>query len=513
MLSYLDTTLVRVPESGRVDVAGDEAPRFGFVQREHVSATMEDEAADFAAASGDWFFVPSRRRLTLYNPGPAPADVLLVRFRASEAVPAWPANEGGSRTFRLPRSRAPAEAFAASAGAGRFEALPLETRLERQAHLHAVAAACVAAARAAALSAEDPLHRHVEEARRAIRDRFDEHLDMEELARLSGASPSRFYQAFREHTGFSPHKLLTAVRLNASLARLSNAPASIMAVAHSVGYADELYFSRLFKKHMGVSPSEYASRANRRIANLCPVFEGDLAALGIASAFAPPRGWEARAEELLPNLRAAKPDIIFTHPVPDDIQAELEMIAPVERIVWKGPEAPSWKERLVRIASSLELPGVAERWLSLFETKASNARTHVNEKLGGAPFLLVGAYAGGFRVFGPQRKKMSDLFYSELGFAPPPEALGLGFLDTERIEDVAALPCDNVLFLLPDSLPVSFGFRLAAEWRERKSGRTACLLIRHSDPSLYNAAFYESLLDQTVNQLLRGDVLKSPYEK
>ena len=511
MLSYIDTSIVAVAAGGRVDVDADETPAFAYVQRERVSATMEDEAADFAAAPGDWFYVPADRRLTLYNPGAAQAEIALVRFRAAEAVPAWPAN-GASRTFRLARSRAPAEAFAA-AGAARFESLPLETRLTLLAHLHAVAAACVAGARAAAPSAEDPLHRHVEEARSAIHQRFDEPLDMEELARLSGASPSRFYQAFREHTGFSPHKLLTAVRLNASLARLSNSPASIMDVAHSVGYADELYFSRLFKKHMGVSPSEYTSRANRRIANLCPVFNGDLAALGITPAFAPLRGWEERAQELLPRLAAAEPEIIFTHPLPEPIHTELTRIAPVVSIDWKGRGGPTWKERLRLIAGALELPGVAERWLSMFDAKAANARIHVAAKLGGSPFLIVGVHAGGFRVFGRRRKKMNDLFYEELGFAPPPEALRIGFLDAERLEDVAALPCDNAVFLLPDTLPVAHGYRLAAEWRERKTGRTATLLLRHADPSLYNATFYEGLLDQTVNQLLRGDILKSPYEK
>jgi len=510
LLTYIDTTIVRVAGGARTDVAGEEALRFGYVQRERVSATMEDEAADFPAAAGDWFFVPAFRTLALHNPGPAPAEILLIRFRSAEEVPPRP-NRAAPRTFRLPRSRALADAFAA-AGAARFESLALETRLELQSHLHAVAAASVAAVRAAS-GAEDPLYRHVEEARRAIVERYDESLDMEELARLSGASPSRFYQAFREHTGFSPHKWLTAVRLNASLARLSNAPASIMEVAHSIGYADELYFSRLFKKHMAVSPSEYVARTNRRIANLCPVFRGDFAALGITPAFAPPRGWTDRPEELLPRLRAAKPDIIFTHPVPDELYDALRRIAPVEMIVWKGPGALSWKERLRHIAETLELAGVAERWLSLFETKAANARAHVRKALGGAPFLLVGAYAGGFRVFGNRRKKMSDLFYAELGFAPPPEALGIGFLDAERLEDIAALPCDNILLLLPDSLPESYGYRLAIRWRELKSGPTACLLLRHSDPSLYNAAFYESLLDQTVNQLLRGDILKSPSEK
>jgi len=510
LLTYIDTKIVRIAGGARADVAGEEALRFGYVQRERVSATMEDEAADFPAAAGDWFFVPAFRTLVLHNPGPAPAEVLLIRFRSAEEVPPWP-DRAAPRTFRLPRSQIYADAFAA-AGPLRFESLRLAARLELQSHLHAVAAASVAAVQAA-LGADDSLQRHVEDARRTMLERYDEPLDMEELARLSGVSPSRFYQAFREHTGFSPHKWLTAARLNASLARLSNAPASIMEVAHSVGYADELYFSRLFKKHMAVSPSEYVVRANRRIANLCTVFLGDFAALGITPAFAPPRGWMERPEEMLLRLRNAEPDMIFTQPVPDELHAELRRIAPVEMIVWKGPGAISWKERLRRIAGALELPGVAERWLSLFEAKAANARGHVRKALEGAPFLLVGVHAGGFRVFGNRRKKMSDLFYAELGFAPPPAALGIGFLDAERFEEIAALPCDNILLLLPDTMPESYGYRLASRWRELKSGPTACLLLRHSDPSLYNASFYENLLDQTVNQLLRGDILKSPSEK
>lgn len=269
------------------------------------------------------------------------------------------------RTYscRLPHSRMWAEAFAAAVDTP-YESLPDVTRLTLQSHLYALTAAWLLRSKENETDGAKALRRLMERTYRLIGNRFNEPLNLEEMARESGVAASRFYQAFKEYTGFTPHKWITATRLNASLSLLSNSPASIMDVAHSVGYADELYFSRVFKKYMGLSPTEYVARANRRIANLCPVFEGDFKALGMTPAFSPPRGWTERWQELMPRLRDAQPDIIiFTQPVSEEILLELQHIAPVEMIIWKNSNL-SWRDRLHRIGQLLELSGVADHWLT-----------------------------------------------------------------------------------------------------------------------------------------------------
>lgn len=454
------------------------------------------------ARNGEWFLLPPGCRFTATNDRTLPVELALVRFRASEAPIAQ-----GERllTLRQPRARERADAFLAAPAAAD---MPTAVYYRLQASLHATMAEFAEAVAApevgdgGKVGGEEELLRKIERVRRQLVEQFDKHVDADELARQTGLSSSRFYRAFRQHTGFPPHKYVMERRLSASLALLANAPASIMEAAHAVGYGDELYFSRLFKKHMGLTPSEFAARANKRIANLCPVFEGDLAALGIAPALSLPRGWSDEPERHLRRIEETRPELILTYPVPEDVYRALAAIAPTHMLKWKGWP---WKERLLYIAEALDIPTVARRWLRRFEEKASNARRLIAEKFQGEPFVVISVYGGGwYRLYGLQRKKMKDLFYDELGFAAPETVREIGFLDTERLADAADLDCDNVVFLVPDSLPEEVDLQLERMWRaerKRAASQPACLVVRHTDPLLYSAAFHEALIDQTVHRL------------
>ncbi|GBG05805.1 hypothetical protein PAT3040_00290 [Paenibacillus agaridevorans] len=499
LLSFLQSESFILKEGERVDIDCGRTSAFGFVLRESVHCLAENEAALFEAAADEWFYVPHLSGFSVRNREVGTAEVLIIRFEESGALAL-----GEQRTYscRLPHSRMWAEAFAAAVDIP-FESLPDVTRLTLQSHLYALTAAWLLRSKENEADGAKALLRLMERTYRLIGNRFNEPLNLEEMARESGVAASRFYQAFKEYTGFTPHKWITATRLNASLSLLSNSPASIMDVAHSVGYADELYFSRVFKKHMGLSPTEYVARANRRIANLCPVFEGDFKALGITPAFSPPRGWTERWQELMPRLRDAQPDIIFTQPVSEEILLELQRIAPVEMIIWKNSNL-SWRDRLYRIGQLLELSGVADHWLTQFKLKAANARRLVRLVLGSTPFLIVSAHSSGYRVYGRLAKKMSDLFYDALGLTSPAAVQQIRILDTERLEDISTL-CDNALLLVPDTFSERQESKLIADWNILHPNRAECLIIRHPAPSLYNASFYGGLVDETVSRLMEDE--------
>jgi AraC-like DNA-binding protein len=499
MLSYLHSESFNLGEGERKDVGGGRSGTFGFVLKENVQCLAEDEAAVFEAATEEWFYISPNRGFSVRNPEVGIAEVLLIRF---EEFGALALGEQGPSSCRLPHSRMWVEAFMAACDIP-FAALPDVLRLTLQSHLYALAAAWLLRTKENEADGTEALLMLMERTHRLMANRFNESWNLEEIARESGVTVSRFYQAFKEYTGFTPHKWLTAARLNASLSLLSNSPASIMDVAHSVGYADELYFSRVFKKHMGLSPTEYVVRANRRIANLCTVFQGDFMALGITPAFAPPRGWTARWQELLQSLEIAQPDIIYTHPVSEEILAGLRRIAPVEMITWKNSNL-TWKERLLRIGQSLELASVAERWLVLFRMKAANARRLVRLVLGETPFLIVAVHLSGYRVYGRQAKKMSDLFYEALSLTPPATVQKIRLLETDRLEEISEL-CENALLLIPDTFTEWEESKLVAEWNILHPKRAKCLIIRHPAPSLYNASFYGRLVDETVSRLMGSD--------
>lgn len=73
---------------------------------------------------------------------------------------------------------------------------------------------------------------------------------------------------FKNETGLTPHEYLTAVRMERAgkilLSGVSNRYSSytIGQIAEACGYAEPLYFSRVFKKYYGVSPTEYSKRKN-----------------------------------------------------------------------------------------------------------------------------------------------------------------------------------------------------------------------------------------------------------
>ena len=83
------------------------------------------------------------------------------------------------------------------------------------------------------------------------------------MAELAHLSPSRFRALFREATGLSPLDYLLVLRLNHARQLMLQTGSSIGEVARAVGYEDQLYFSRIFKKRTGLSPSAYRRGAQR----------------------------------------------------------------------------------------------------------------------------------------------------------------------------------------------------------------------------------------------------------
>jgi AraC-like DNA-binding protein len=86
---------------------------------------------------------------------------------------------------------------------------------------------------------------------------FRKELSLGEVARDFHVSESWLYHAFGEHTGFSPLGFVIHLRLQEACRVLATSDRKLEDIAFSVGYGDVFYFSRLFKKHIGVPPSVY----------------------------------------------------------------------------------------------------------------------------------------------------------------------------------------------------------------------------------------------------------------
>lgn len=86
---------------------------------------------------------------------------------------------------------------------------------------------------------------------------FSESLTTQGLARMAGLSVPQYSALFKKYAGTSPMRHLTQIRLRSACDQLKYSDAPVKEIAMSVGYDDALYFSRLFKKHLGGSPREF----------------------------------------------------------------------------------------------------------------------------------------------------------------------------------------------------------------------------------------------------------------
>ncbi len=81
-----------------------------------------------------------------------------------------------------------------------------------------------------------------------------------ELAGHIGMSPDYLSRVFKEVTGWSPMDYFQRRRIQHASWLLLNANRSVTEVAHTLGFFDSAHFSRLFKRHQGLSPRAYRKR-------------------------------------------------------------------------------------------------------------------------------------------------------------------------------------------------------------------------------------------------------------
>lgn len=95
---------------------------------------------------------------------------------------------------------------------------------------------------------------------RYLENHYADHgLTIGELARHVGLNRSYLYSVFKARTGVSPQNYLARYRIAKACEFLRLPRATVSSVAFSVGY-DPLILSKAFKRHMGITPSEYRRR-------------------------------------------------------------------------------------------------------------------------------------------------------------------------------------------------------------------------------------------------------------
>ncbi|HET8848850.1 MAG TPA: helix-turn-helix domain-containing protein [Marinobacter sp.] len=92
---------------------------------------------------------------------------------------------------------------------------------------------------------------------------FQEPVTSTALAQEAGLSERSLLRRFKAATGESPTAYLQLVRVEAARRRLERGREGLESVTRAVGYEDVSSFSRLFRKHTGLSPGAYRAKFSR----------------------------------------------------------------------------------------------------------------------------------------------------------------------------------------------------------------------------------------------------------
>lgn len=95
------------------------------------------------------------------------------------------------------------------------------------------------------------------EACQYITSNLSDELRIEDIARYICLSPSRMAHLFREQVGINILRWREDQRIIRAKLLLQTTQETIASIGRIVGYDDQLYFSRVFRKRVGVSPSDF----------------------------------------------------------------------------------------------------------------------------------------------------------------------------------------------------------------------------------------------------------------
>jgi len=408
-------------------------------------------------AQGEMLLICPGERVWARNAGDHVRELRLVEFTVQgEGLRQWVYGIGAPAAVRVPGAERMLDALAAAAPSEKAESGEphlgqVAVHFRAQAVLYELMAAYLAGVHAQ--TAASPLLAYVEQVRTQMAAHCEQEYNIEVLARASGVSPHRFYQVFREMTGLTPHKYLAAVRLRQALRLLAGGFRSVAEVAHAVGYQDELYFSRVFRRELGLAPSAFAQLARVRAVTGAP--EGDLAVFGLSAAAAVSR----RGEE----------------------------------------ETPGWRQRVERLGRLLGLEGVAAHWVALMERRLCHLRGLVRSRLGESPFVVAAVEEEGVRVYGVRHPGLGDLLYGAAGFTPDAAVTGTRELRLSSPGDLAALGCRSAVFLVGNE---EMRADCEAAWLAAAGDQPGAHCLSVLWPGQEDAAAYEHLVEQLTLRLI-----------
>lgn len=95
-----------------------------------------------------------------------------------------------------------------------------------------------------------------------IQSHIDERITLGQLAKLVNFNETYLCTVFRGHTGTSIVNYINQSKIERAADHLRESKLQIKEIASKLGFNDQFYFNKIFRKYYGISPSEYRKRQN-----------------------------------------------------------------------------------------------------------------------------------------------------------------------------------------------------------------------------------------------------------
>lgn len=109
-------------------------------------------------------------------------------------------------------------------------------------------------------ASERPTPARIANSLKLIHESYQFPITVEQLAQAEFLSVSHYRTLFRECTGQTPMEYITELRIKNAADFIERTSLPLKEIASMVGYSDQLYFSRVFKKELGISPQDYRKK-------------------------------------------------------------------------------------------------------------------------------------------------------------------------------------------------------------------------------------------------------------
>ncbi|WP_239615083.1 AraC family transcriptional regulator [Cohnella mopanensis] len=251
---------------------------------------------------------------------------------------------------------------------------------------------------------------------------LSEKLDLRTLAGIAEMSCDTYARQFKRKIAHSPLEYLNGLRMEKAKKLLASGDSRVKEVAAEVGFNSEFYFSRMFSRAAGVSPSIYIKRRNLKVALASSLgFQDIYASFGgnataIVDLYKYPWMTDTEYGLLIDNelarLKAARPDLIIADHYCCELYEELRRIAPT--VILDEPNW-NWRGNCLRMADLTGLEAEAGKVLDRLDRRTYETSSIMEKRLQGERITVMRVTHETIGIQGTVSHPLNELLYQELG--------------------------------------------------------------------------------------------------